>query len=71
MSLYSSFLAKNMVQWAVAVTQFGEWSLPTADVRGSNPVIDKILCTTRVYLLTKNKEKGPGMAHFKNRVRNS
>ena len=47
-----------------------EWSLPTPEVRGSNPVIGKFLYMAFVYLLStvlegENKEKGAGNSPFK------
>ena len=51
------------------VAQLVERSLPTPEVRGSNPVIGKLL--SDIYLFTDNyiektkiKKKRPGMAHF-------
>ena len=38
----STFLANNEM-WAVVVAQLVERSLPNSEVRGSNPVIGKIL----------------------------
>ena len=32
-------------EWAVVVAQLVEWSLPTPEVRSSNPIIGKILST--------------------------
>ena len=57
--------------WAVVVTQLVKQSLPTSEVRGSNPVIGKLLyrafnCLPTVNCIEKKKinKKGPGMAHF-------
>ena len=50
------------------MAQLAERSLPTLDVRGSNPVIGKIFYLTCAYcllLIAEKKEKRPGMAHLK------
>ena len=39
---------KNTISRAVVVTQLVEWSLPTSEIRSSNPVIVKL------YMLTDN-----------------
>ena len=50
----------------MVVGQLVEWSLPTPEISGSNPVIVKILSTncTIKNSKDKNKEKRPGMAHL-------
>ena len=55
--------------WAVVVTQLVKQSLPTSEVRGSNPVIGKLLCIEHLFTInciekTKIQKKMPGMAHF-------
>ena len=50
--------------WAVVVAQLVERSLPTPDVRGSNPDIGKVLSTNCTLEKTKIKKKRPGMAHL-------
>ena len=37
---------KHFALWALVVAQWIEQSLPTPEIRGSNPVIDKILYFT-------------------------
>ena len=55
----------------MVVAQLVERSLPIPEVRGSNPVIGKILYILNICLLSivfwkdENKEKEAGMAHFK------
>ena len=44
--------------------QLVERLLPTSEIRGSNPVIDKILSVNCTIEKTKIKKKRPGMAHF-------
>ena len=51
-------ITKIRFWWKVAVPQLVEWSLPTPEVRSSNPVIGKI------YIEKTKKEKRPGMAIF-------
>ena len=55
--------------WAVVVAQLVERSLPTPEVRGSNPVIGKLLYIIFVYCQCKEKtkimKKRPEMAHLK------
>ena len=43
-----------------------EWSLPTPEISGSNPVIVKILSTNCTFKNSKdkNKEERQGMAHL-------
>ena len=55
---------------SVVVAQLVERFLPTAEVRGSNPVLGKLLCTEHLFTVnciekTKIKKKMPGMAHLK------
>ena len=60
-----------MDSWAVVVAQLVEQSLPISEVRGSNPVIGKILYytfTVNCMVLTIIKKKTPGMAHFSNKM---
>ena len=69
---HSNFLLSNNMQkdgqWFVA--QLVERSLPTPEVRSSNPVIGKLLnrtfyqFTVICFEKTKIKKKRPGMAHF-------
>ena len=58
------WLWNGYFKWAVVVTQLVERSLPTPEVRGSNPIIGKLLCGTFVYsqLYWKdgNKQKEAG-----------
>ena len=51
----------------MVVAQLAEWSLPTPDVRGSNPVTCKCFRTFTVNCIDKTKieEKRPEMAHQK------
>ena len=61
--------------WAVVVDQLVEQSLPTPEIRGSNPVIGKILSTQLstncIIEKTKIKKRMPGMAHPKKHVEGS
>ena len=50
--------------WAVVVAQLVERSLPTPEIRGSNPDIGKILSTNCTLEKIKLKKKRPGMAHI-------
>ena len=52
------------------MTQLVERSLPTPDVRGSNPVIGEIylIHLFTINLNDENKEKAPGMAQFKKSI---
>ena len=54
---------------AVVVAKLKEWSLPTPEVYGSNPVISNIyiehLFTVNCIEKTKIKKKRPGMALLK------
>ena len=51
---------------AVVVAQLVERSLPTAEIRGSNPNIGKVLTTNcKLHRKDENKEKRPGMPHLK------
>ena len=52
----------NLKNVAVVVAQLAEWSLPTSEIRGSNPDIGEILCT-KMYNRkheSKSKEAGNG-----------
>ena len=42
----------------MVVAQLVERSLPALDIRGSNPVIDKINMYQQLYWRDSNKEKG-------------
>ena len=57
----------NLVIEAVVVAQLAEQLLPTSEVRGSNPVIGKILYLTLVITVNcfqdKKTKKRPRMAH--------
>ena len=59
-------LQKSDHALAVVAAQLEEWSLPTQEIRGSNPVIGKLLNRTFVYCqlywIDENNEKRPGMA---------
>ena len=46
--------------WEVVVAQLVERSLPTPEVRGSNPVISKIYMYHQLYWKDENKEKKAG-----------
>ena len=52
---------KNVLLLAVVVAQLVDWSLPTPEVRGSNPVIRKIyiehMFTVKCVLIEKAKIK--------------
>ena len=68
-------ICKMSLSWAVVVAQLVERLLPTPEVRGSNPVIGKLLYWIFNYLPTVNciertkiKKKRPGMAHLKKYV---
>ena len=52
------------------MTQLVERSLTTPDVRGLNPVIGEIylIHLFTINLKDENKEKAPGMAHFKKSI---
>ena len=50
---------------AVVVAQLIEQSLPTPEIRGSNPDIGKILSANYTIEKTKIKKKRPGMPIFK------
>ena len=50
------------------MAQLLERSLLTPEIRGSNPIIGKILSTNCTIEKTKIKKKRPGMAHLKKRV---
>ena len=56
--------ANSHLQWAVVVAQLTKRSLPTPEVRGSNPVISKVFIE---YCIEKTKiqKKRSGMAHLK------
>ena len=51
---------------AVAVAQLVERSLPTLEVRGSNPAIGKICIELSTALKTRKYRKKPGNVHLKN-----
>ena len=51
-------ITKIRFWWKVAVPQLVEWSLPTPEVRSSNPVIGKI------YIEKTKKRKKAGNGHF-------
>ena len=51
---------------AVVVAQLVEQSIPTPEIRSSNPVIGKILSTNCTIEKMKIKKKRLGMAHLKN-----
>ena len=50
---------KELGQWLLV-----ERSLPTPEIRGSNPDISKILSTNCKIEKTRIKKKRPGMAHL-------
>ena len=50
--------------WTVVVAQLVEWSLPTPEIRNSNPDISKILSSNCTIEKTKIMKKRPGMAHL-------
>ena len=59
---------KHKLRRAVVVTQLVEQSLPTPEVRGSNPVIGEnylniVYC--QLYRKDENKEKEAGIGHLK------
>ena len=49
----------------VVVAQLVEQSLPTPEIRGSNPDIGKVLSTNCTIEKTQIMKKRPGMAHLK------
>ena len=49
---------------AVVVAQLVEQSLPTTEIRGSNPDIGEILSTNCAIEKTKIKKKRLGMCHL-------
>ena len=56
--------------WAVVVGQLAEQSLPTSEIRGSNPKISKVL-QMHVFVNCRkdeNKEKESGNGPFKKKV---
>ena len=58
---------KSSILRAVVVAQLAEWSLPIPEVRGSNPVIDKLLyCTFTINCIDKTKihERGREWPNF-------
>ena len=57
--LFTNF--NDYFNWGSGVAQLAERLLPSSEVRGSNPVIDKF---SLIYLLTKIKLKRPGMVHI-------
>ena len=60
---------RQLFKRAVVVAQLAERSLPTPEVRGSNPVLGKIYiehCLLSTVLKRQEiKKKMPGMAHLK------
>ena len=46
------------------MAQFVEWSLPTTEIRGSNPDIDKLYLLSTVLKCAEKTKKMPGMADF-------
>ena len=50
--------------WAVVVAKMVEWSLPTPEIRGSNPDNGKILSTNCTIEKKKIKKKRLRMAHL-------
>ena len=66
------FTSKNKddITGAVVVAQLTEWSLPTPEIRSSNPDIGNEIFQTYLSVncyseKTKIKKKKPGMAHSK------
>ena len=55
----------TQMSWAVFVAQMVERSLPTPEIRSSNPVISIILSSNCLIEKMKIKKKRPGMAHLK------
>ena len=58
----------------MVVAQLVERSLPTPEVRGSNPVIGKLLSDICLFAVncvekTKIKKKRPRMAHLKKKIK--
>ena len=64
MSVATSHHMYKCTSWAVVVALLVERSLPTSEIRGSNPVISKILSTNCTIEKRKIKKKSPGMAHL-------
>ena len=52
----------------MVVAQLEERSLPTPEIRGSNPDFGKVLSPNCTLEKTKIKEKRPGMAHLKKKM---
>ena len=55
---------KELLKWEVIVAQLVKRSLPTPEIRGSNPDIGEILSTNCTLQKTKIKKKRQGMAHL-------
>ena len=49
--------SKQFSTWAVVVAQLVEWSLPKPVIRGSNPVLEKLICTSDYIEKAKIKKK--------------
>ena len=47
---------KIMVFWAVVVTQLVEWSRPTPEVHGSNPVVGELLFIKSLLNVMKRRK---------------
>ena len=48
--------------WTVVVAQLVEWSLPTPEIRGSNPYISKFYLPSKWKIRKKEKEAGNGQS---------
>ena len=66
---YSKSVLTTTTIWAVVVAQLVERSLPTPEIRGSNPVIGKLLyrtfnCLSTVNCIEKTKIKKKEAGNF-------
>ena len=60
----STNLKSRQTKGALVVAQLVEQSVPTPEIRSSNPDISKILSTNCTIEKMKMKKKRPGMAHL-------
>ena len=72
-STKNTMLTKFKDNWAVVVAQLAEWSLPTPEIRGSNPDIsNKNFKSVNCYPeKSKIKKKRPGMAQFNKKFKDN
>ena len=50
--LGSILICNNQLKWEVVVAQLVEWSFPTPEIRGSNPVIN---CIEKAEIVKKKR----------------